>query len=155
MSLESPDFRPGKPARVAYWRLVRHRRGRAQNAGATNRRRGGGSVGAPFRCRMAQLACQDGSLLLPMDALLAEQWQQSLDQVVAAWAGGSGADLPCRLSADPRHGSWGDVAQRMVDINLGSVYTGSGHVLPQLQAQQCGGIGMIASVADILACRTR
>ena len=97
---------------------------------------------------LAQLGLPDGSLLLPMDALLAEQWQQSLDRVVAAWGG---VDLVLICHADYQSTrAWelqGDVAQRMVDINLGSVYTGLATVLPQLLAQQCGGIGMIASVA--------
>lgn len=97
---------------------------------------------------LAQLGLPDGSLLLPMDALLAEQWQQSLDRVVAAW-GGVDLVLICHADYQPTR-AWelqGDVARRMVDINLGSVYTGLATVLPQLQAQQYGGIGMIASVA--------
>lgn len=97
---------------------------------------------------LAQLGLPDGSLLLPLDALQAAQWQQSLEQIVAAW-GGVDLVLICHADYQPTR-AWelqGDVARRMVDINLGSVYTGLATVLPQLLAQQCGGIGMIASVA--------
>ncbi len=97
---------------------------------------------------LAQLGLPSGSLLLPMDALLATQWQQSLEQIVAAW-GGVDLVLICHADYQPTR-AWelqGEVAQRMVDINLGSVYTGLATVLPQLLAQQYGGIGMIASVA--------
>ena len=97
---------------------------------------------------LAQLGLPDGSLVLPVGALRAEQWQQSLGRVVAAW-GGIDLVLICHADYQPTR-AWElqrEVAQRMVDINLGSVYTGLATVLPQLLAQQCGGIGMIASVA--------
>lgn len=97
---------------------------------------------------LAQLGLPDESLLLPMDALAIAQWQQSLDQIVSAW-GGVDLVLICHADYQPTR-AWelqAEAARRMVDINLGSVYSGLATVLPQLLEQQRGGIGVIASVA--------
>lgn len=106
------------------------------------------AVSARREGELQQLALPPGSLRLPMDALVANDWQAALARIVAEWGG---VDLVLMCHADYQQTrAWElqqDAAQRLLAINLGSIYSGLAVVLPQLLAQQSGGVGLIASVA--------
>lgn len=101
---------------------------------------------------LEQLAHGSGhALVLPFDAADEDAWASAWSILRADWGA---VDLVLFCAADYRpYRSWdirADQVRHTLNVNLGSVYFGLEHILPDMLARGSGGVGIIASLAGYM-----
>jgi len=114
----------------------------------------GASVAVSARSKEALLAIAGAhkkAFAVQLDVLDESAWTQAYQEVLDHFGG---VDLLIFCAADYRpERSWEVVpgmANRMLSVNIGSIYAGLANVLPEMIVRGSGGIALIASVAGYI-----